>query len=120
MDSQEKEISYTTTNSYSTLNRLTEATKNVWFVCHGLGYLSRYFLKYFKSLNPDENYIIAPQAPNKYYLKSNFKHVGSCWLTKENTAKDSENVMQYFDAVFENESIPESKNLIVFWILSRC
>lgn len=114
MDSQEKEISYTTTNSYSTLNRLTEATKNVWFVCHGLGYLSRYFLKYFKSLNPDENYIIAPQAPNKYYLKSNFKHVGSCWLTKENTAKDSENVMQYFDAVFENESIPESKNLIVF------
>jgi len=39
MGSEEKEISYTITNSYSTLNTLTKATKNVWFVCHGMGYL---------------------------------------------------------------------------------
>lgn len=114
MDYQEKEILYSSTNSYSTLNTLTKLTKNVWFVCHGMGYLSRYFLKYFKSLNPEENYIIAPQAPSKYYLKSNFKRVGSSWLTKENTEKDTENIMQYFDSIFENEMIPESKNLIVF------
>ena len=114
MDSQEKEISYTTINYYSTLNALTKSTKNVWFVCHGLGYLSRYFLKYFKSLNPDENYFIAPQAPSKYYLKSNFKYVGSCWLTKENSGRDTENVMQYFDSIFENEMLPKHLNLIVF------
>ena len=114
MDSQEKEISYPTINSNSTLNALTKSTKNVWFVCHGLGYLSRYFLKYFKSLNPDENYFIAPQAPSKYYLKSNFKYVGSCWLTKENSSRDTENVMQYFDSIFENEMLPKHLNLIVF------
>ncbi|HZH69980.1 MAG TPA: esterase, partial [Flavobacteriaceae bacterium] len=56
----EKEISYISTNTYSTLNSLTSNTKNVWIVCHGLGYLSRYFLKYFKSLPLEENYIIAP------------------------------------------------------------
>ena len=50
MNSEEKEITYQTSNSYSTLNQLTERTKNVWFVCHGMGYLSRYFLKYFKEL----------------------------------------------------------------------
>jgi predicted esterase len=114
MDSQEKEISYTTTNSYSTLNKLTKSTKNVWFICHGMGYLSRYFLKYFKTLNSEENYFIAPQAPSKYYLKSNFKYVGSCWLTKENTFKDTENVMHYFDSIFENEKIPQHTNLIIF------
>ena len=114
MDSQEKEISYTTTNSYSTLNTLSESTKNIWFVCHGMGYLSKYFLKYFKTLNTEENYFIAPQAPSKYYLKSNFKYVGSCWLTKENTSKDTENVMQYFDSIFDNEMIPEHINLIIF------
>lgn len=114
MNSQEKEISYTTSNSYSTLNTPTKSTKNVWFVCHGMGYLSRYFLKYFKGLNPKENYIIAPQAPNKYYLKSNFKHVGSSWLTKENTSVETENVMQYFDSIFENERLHEDANLIVF------
>ena len=114
MNSEEKEISYTTTNSYSTLNDLTEETKNVWLVFHGMGYLSRYFLKYFKSLNAKENYIIAPQAQSKYYLPPNYQHVGASWLTKENTIKETENVMHYIDAVFKAEALPKDKNLIVF------
>ena len=114
MNSTEKEISYQTTNSYSTLNSLTKATKNVWFVCHGMSYLSRYFLKYFKELNPEENYIIAPQAQSKYYIPSAFKHVGASWLTKENTLKEIDNVMRYFDAVLEAEQLPKDKNFIVF------
>lgn len=113
MSLEEKEISYTITNTYSTLNTLTNATKNVWFVCHGMGYLSRYFLKYFKGLNATENYIIAPQAASKYYIQPGFKHVGSSWLTKENTIKDTENVMRNFDAIFKAEKIPENINLIV-------
>ena len=113
MNATEKEISYKTSNSYSTLNKLTQHTKNVWFVCHGMGYLSRYFLKYFKDLNPEENYIIAPQAQAKYYIPPKFKHVGASWLTKENTPRETENVMQYFDAVLEAENIPSRCNLIV-------
>jgi predicted esterase len=113
MNSEEKEISYTTTNSYSTLNVLTAHTKNIWFVCHGMGYLSRFFLKYFEKLNVSENYIIAPQAQSKYYIPPKFQHVGASWLTKENTIKETENVMRYFDAVFEAEAIPKDKHLIV-------
>jgi predicted esterase len=113
MNSTEKEISYQTTNSYSTLNTLTQHTKNVWFVCHGMGYLSRYFIKYFEDLNADENYIIAPQAQSKYYIPPKFKHVGSSWLTKENTIKETENVMRNFDAVLKTENIPNNVNLIV-------
>jgi predicted esterase len=114
MNSTEKEISYVSKNSYSTLNRLTEKTKNVWFVCHGMGYLSRYFIKYFSQLNPEENYIIAPQAQSKYYQSKNFKHVGASWLTKENTVVETENIYAYFDAVLKAEHFPESVNLIVF------
>lgn len=113
MNSQEKEITYQTTNSYSTLNTLSDRTKNVWFACHGMGYLSRYFLKYFTDLNREENYIIAPQAQSKYYVPPRLKHVGASWLTKENTIKETQNVMRYFDAVFETEQIPEDPNLIV-------
>ncbi len=113
MNSTEKEVSYTTTNSYATLNTLTNKTKNVWFVCHGIGYLSRYFLKYFDELNVDENYIIAPQAQSKYYLGSKYRHVGASWLTKENTQKEIENVMYYFDAVLEVEKITNDVNFIV-------
>ncbi len=67
MNSIEKEIAYETTNTYSTLNHLTKRTKRVWFVCHGMGQLSDRFIKNFTSLNEVENYIIAPQAPSKYY-----------------------------------------------------
>ncbi|WP_027126625.1 alpha/beta hydrolase [Gelidibacter mesophilus] len=113
MKPTEKEITYQTSNSYSTLNNLTENTKNVWFVCHGMGYLSRYFLKYFGDLDPEENYLIAPQAPSKYYVTSRLRHVGASWLTKENTINETQNVLRYFDAVFEAEQITESNNLIV-------
>lgn len=113
MNSTEKEISYTINNSYSTLNEWTSATKNVWFVCHGMGYLSRYFLKYFKGLNPEENYIIAPQAQSKYYITPKFKHVGASWLTRENTSIETENIMTYFDAIFEREHLHKAKQLIV-------
>ena len=114
MNSTEKEISYKSTNSYSTLNTLTKDTKNVWLVCHGLGYLSTYFVRYFKDLNPKENYIIALQAPSKYYQDKTFKHVGACWFTKNNTATEIANVSSYIDAVLENENIQEDKKMVLF------
>jgi predicted esterase len=112
MNSQEKEITYKSSNSYSTLNTLTDATKNVWFVCHGMGYLSRYFLRYFKQLQPEENYIIAPQAPSKFYIQPKM-HVGANWLTRDNTAAGMENITNYFDAVLKAEKIPQIMNFIV-------
>lgn len=112
MQSTQKEIFYTTNKPYSTLNTLTDKTKNVWFVCHGLGYLSKYFIRYFKGLNAEENYIISPQAPSLYY-QDGFKHVGACWLTKENTQTETQNIVNYFDSILAEEQIPEDKNLIV-------
>lgn len=113
MNPTEKEVSYQTTNSYSTLNSFSRTTKNVWFVCHGMGYLSRFFLRYFDELNPDENYLIAPQAQSKYYITPKFKHIGASWLTKENTIHETQNVMRYFDAVFQAEQLSENMNLIL-------
>lgn len=113
MDFKEKHISYTTSNTYLSLNELNAFTKNVWIVLHGIGFLSKYFLKYFKELPKDENYIIAPQAPSKYYLNNTYKHVGASWLTKENTVLDTGNNIRYLDEVFINESIPKDCRLIV-------
>ena len=126
----EKEVSYTATNTYNLLNNYTEKTKNIWIVFHGMGYLSKYFLKYFEKLDPEENYIIAPQAPSKYYQDRNFKHVGASWLTRENTLSETENNLQYLDAIFKKELNKEAGNLIVMgysqgvsialrWVASR-
>lgn len=114
MKMAEKKVFYQTSNSYSTLNEWTDKTKNVWVVLHGFGYLSRYFLKYFKDLDTDENYIIAPQAQSKYYLSNEYRHVGASWLTKENTEAETENVLNYLDEVYKAESLQDAPNFIIF------
>lgn len=130
MNKQEKKVIYQNSNTYSTLNEHTSQTKNIWWACHGLGYLSRYFISYFKSLNVTENYVIAPQAPSKYYQNSDFKYVGASWLTKENTKADMQNILNYFDAIYEAEKLADNDNLILFgfsqgvsvsmrWMISR-
>ena len=108
---EENTVSYTSKNTYSTLNKPTAKTKTVWVVFHGIGYLSRYFLKYFKHLDPEENYIIAPQAQSKYYLNGEYRHVGASWLTKENTDAEIENMLNYLDAVYEAEDLSDVENL---------
>lgn len=113
MTSKEKSVAYTITNSYSTLNMLTEKTKRVWMVFHGLGHLSTYFIRYFNELPANENYIIAPQAQSKYYLNESYTHVGASWLTKNNTEEGITNVLHYIDTVFKNERVPEHCELMV-------
>lgn len=112
--SREKKVSYQTTNTYSTLNEFTEDTQNVWVVFHGIGYLSRHFLKYFRQLNKESNYIIAPQAPSKYYLNGKYEHVGASWATREETQQEMDNVLSYLDEVYKTEGVKNAKNLILF------
>ena len=110
----EKQVSYRSTNTYSTLNEFTDNTENVWVVFHGIGYLSRYFLKYFRHLNQEKNYIIAPQAPSKYYLNGKYEHVGASWATRENTEAEMQNVMNYLEKIYEKEGLKNAKNLMLF------
>lgn len=112
--STRKTVTYQNSNTYETLNEIGPNTMNVWIVFHGMGYLSKYFLKYFRELPAEENYIICPQAPSKYYLKEDFKHVGASWLTKEETQESIENVFSYLDAVWSNELVSSSYKLLVF------
>lgn len=131
MKHTEIEVSYTTTNTYTSLNTLSKTTENIWLAFHGLGYLSRYFINFFEGLNKQENYIIAPQAPSKYYQGKRFNYVGASWLTKENTILETQNVMNYTDAVAGKENVfNHLDKLIVFgfsqgvsvalrWVASR-
>lgn len=113
MTPSENIVTYSSTNSYTTLNTLSDSTQNVWIVLHGLGYLSRYFIRHFDGLPADKNYIIAPQAPSKYYLNATYTRVGASWLTKEDTQRETENLMTYLDAVLTAEKLPENCKLIV-------
>jgi len=126
----EKRVTYKASASYSTLNNYDHKTLNVWMVFHGMGHLSRYFARFFSTLDPETNYIIAPQAPSKYYLNTDSKHVGASWLTREDTLAETKNVLTYVDAVWEAENITNPSSLFILgysqgvsiatrWIASR-
>ncbi|MFL1895545.1 alpha/beta hydrolase [Aquimarina sp. 2-A2] len=108
-----KQVDYTSINTYDTLNTISATTKNIWIVFHGIGYLSKYFIRLFEDLDKNENYIIAPQAPSKYYKDDGYRRVGSSWLTKENTETEIENVLRYIDAVILSENLPNDVQLIM-------
>lgn len=110
---QTKQVNYLSTNTYSTLNSLTDSTKNIWIACHGIGFLSKFFISYFEDLDPKLNYIIAPQAPSKYYQTKAYKYVGASWLTKENRELETENILNYLDALLKLEKLPSNKNIIL-------
>ncbi|UWX56128.1 esterase [Maribacter litopenaei] len=113
METEIKHVQYQHTNTYETLNSLDPKTKNVWLIFHGIGFLSKYFLKYFEDLDKNQNYIIAPQAPSKYYLNGKYRHVGASWLTRVDREQETSNVLNYIEKVLDNENIPDRCNLIV-------
>ncbi|WP_031429155.1 alpha/beta hydrolase [Flavimarina sp. Hel_I_48] len=115
--SMEKQVNYTAANTYSTLNTFTEETRNIWLVCHGIGYLSEYFINYFDHLDPKTNYIVAPQAPAKYYQDKSYKYIGASWFTRKYLEQETQNVVHYLDAVYDAEIKPKldgQANLILF------
>lgn len=109
----EKSVVYQNQNTYHSLNEITDRTKYVWLVFHGLGYLSKYFIEHFKHLDTNKHYIICPQAPSKYYANKEYSKVGACWLTKENTAIETDNILNYIDSIIAKEHIPKNCEFIV-------
>jgi predicted esterase len=99
--------------SYYTLNKLTEKTEKVWLVFHGYGQLAEFFIKKFEGLDPEKNFIIAPQGLSKYYLDGVYGRVGASWMTKEDRLTEIENQYSYIDSVLSQFDISD-KQLIYF------
>ena len=76
-----------------------ETAKNIWVVLHGYGQLPYYFIRKFESLNPNENYIIAPEGMHRFYLEGTSGRVGASWMTKEARLSDIEDNMNYLEVL---------------------
>lgn len=94
------QISFKSSSSYISYNKLSPKTKSIWFVFHGYGQLSRYFIRRFDVLDKEKNYIIAPQGLSKFYLDKEYKNVGASWLTHEENEIDLLNQQNYLTELF--------------------
>lgn len=80
---------------------LTENTKLIWIVTHGYGFLAEYFIKKFEELNPEENYVIVPEALNRFYLKEFSGRVGASWMTTEDRENEIKDYILYLENIHE-------------------
>ena len=84
-----------------TYGTLTENTKLVWLVTHGYGFLAEYFIKKFEELDPEENYLIVPEALNRFYVKDLGGRVGASWMTAEDRENEIKDYILYLENVYE-------------------
>ena len=100
---KERHIEVRLSFPYYTLNKLTPSTNRIWIIFHGYGMLSRFFIRKFSDLDPEENYIIAPQGLSKFYQDGFSGRVGATWMTKEDRLTEIENQRRYLVEIVTEE-----------------
>ncbi len=94
-------ITTTKTARIYTHGILSSKTRLIWIVAHGYGFLAEYFIKKFEELNPEEHYVIVPEALNRFYLKDMTGRVGASWMTTEDRENEIKDYILYLDNVYQ-------------------
>lgn len=89
------------TARYSTYGN-PETADTVWVVLHGYGQLTPYFIRKFHSLDPDNNFVIAPEGLHRFYLNGTSGRVGASWMTKEEREQDISDNINYLNDLKTN------------------
>jgi len=84
------------------MNSLQSKTKNIWVVLHGYAQLAEYFIRHFGNLNPNENFIIAPEGLSRFYVEGLTGRVGASWLTKDDRQSEIKDQSNYINAVLQD------------------
>jgi predicted esterase len=98
----EHQIKVERTARFYTLGELNKKTKKIWFVVHGYGQLSQYFIKKFNQIVDNETFVVAPEAPARFYLDANYSRVGSSWTTRELRDFDKRDNNDFLNQVYDN------------------
>ncbi|PID59461.1 MAG: hypothetical protein CR986_06200 [Ignavibacteriae bacterium] len=97
----ENEIKIERTATYFLLGKINKEIKEIWFVFHGYGQLAKDFIKNFEVLQSNKRLIVAPEALNKFYIKSFFGKIGSTWMTKHNRENEIKDYVLFIDKLYE-------------------
>ncbi len=82
---------------YYTLGATDNSVEHLWIVLHGYGQLGKFFLRHFSSLKAEGRLIVAPEAPNRFYLANTDGRVGANWMTKEERLRDIDDYCEYLN-----------------------
>lgn len=105
MNATEHHLAVRRTARFHTLGAIAAETREVWFVLHGHGQLSAYFIRHFAPLAGSGRLVVAPEALNRFYLEQSgwqgagSSRVGATWMTREDRLAEIEDYIRYLDAL---------------------
>lgn len=85
---------------YSTYGRLGPRTKYFWFALHGSKMLCEQMLYKFKAFNPEEHFVVAPEALLRFYEKDFGGPVVASWMTKRDRLEEIEDFSEYLSGIY--------------------
>jgi predicted esterase len=108
---QTQHISTPKTARVVTFGELTEKTKLVWLVTHGYGFLAEFFIKKFDCLDPQEHFVVVPEALNRFYLQNMSGRVGASWMTTEDRENEIKDYILYLDNIYETLNLQKAPKI---------
>jgi predicted esterase len=106
-------ISVTRTARYHTLGSLNDQTQEIWFVIHGWAQLAEQFLNSFAPLDNGKRFFVAPEALNRFYVKTGRPEVGATWMTSEDRENEIKDYVAYLNALYDSLPLSGTKAKIV-------
>ncbi|MFN8355268.1 MAG: phospholipase [Spirosomataceae bacterium] len=110
---QQHQLIVPRTARYCTLGEISDATQEIWFVCHGYGQLAPYFIKKFEAIASDTCVVVAPEALSRFYLEGFSGRVGATWMTREERVSEIDDYVRYlnllYDTVLANKDLNSIK-----------
>ncbi|WP_417265275.1 alpha/beta hydrolase [Brumimicrobium sp.] len=79
-----------------------DTAENIWLVLHGYSQLPKFFIRKFQALDPEKNFVVAPEGMHRFYRKGTQGRVGASWMTKEARLDDIEDNHKYLDKLAEH------------------
>ncbi len=99
-------------------------TKEVWFVVHGYGQLSKYFIRNFRHFDPETTVVVAPEGLSRFYLEGTTpdSRIGATWMTKEDRDNEITDYVSYFNLLLAKtlEGLSPDVKVNVFGFSQGC
>lgn len=87
------------TARYHTLGQPGRQIRHLWYVLHGYGQLSAYFIRHFEAIVDAETLVVAPEGLSLFYLPPGWNRVGATWMTKEKRQTEIDDYIAFLDHV---------------------
>jgi predicted esterase len=109
----ENHITVNKTARYYTLGELSDKTGQIWIVIHGFRQSAKSFIGEFETLLSPDNFFIAPEALNRFYLTRQGTDVGASWMTREDRLNEIKDYINYLDNLYGSLNLGKHKAKII-------